>query len=213
VGTVRKHTAIRGRRQHLRCPTASPTDTDVIRRAKQGDEDAFAMLYSRYKRRVFSLCLRMVRDMSVAEELMQEAFLQVYRKLGTYRGEAQFSTWLYRVTVNAVLMHVRKKSLPCGSLDDLMRDNENKPSMQFGESDRVLATAADRVRLERAIADLPPGYRLIFLLHDIEGYEHKEIADMLGCTAGNSKSQLHKARMRIRNLLLLPDATLELRGA
>jgi RNA polymerase sigma-70 factor (ECF subfamily) len=144
----------------------------------------------------------MVRDTAVAEELVQEAFLQVYRKLDTFRGEAQFSTWLHRLVVNVVLMHLRKASLPCTSLDDLMRDDPEKPFQQFGQEDCVLSRTADRVALERTLAELAPGYRLIFILHDIEGYEHREIADMLGCTVGNSKAQLHKARLRVRSLLV-----------
>jgi RNA polymerase sigma-70 factor, ECF subfamily len=179
---------------------AQLTEAIAIKRAQQGDSSAFEFLYSRHKDRVFGLCWRMTKDVSMAEEVTQDAFLQVYRKLATFRGDSQFSTWLHRLTVNVVLMHLRRKRLAEVPLEDLSTEDESP--RQYGEKDLTLDGVVERVRLERAIADLPPGYRLVFILHDIEGYEHQEIAEMLGCTAGNSKSQLHKARLRIRYLLL-----------
>jgi len=155
-----------------------------------------------YKRRVYSLCLRMVGDEGTAEELSQECFLQVYRKIGSFRGEAAFSTWLHRVAVNTVLMHTRKHFCRTCSLDQLTEETgDGGLSWQFGAEDRTLAGSIDRVTLVRGMAELPPGYRLFFILHDIDGHEHKEIAQLLRCSIGNSKSQLHKARRRLRAII------------
>lgn len=146
----------------------------------------------------------MVSNTAEAEDLAQEAFLQLFRKIGTFRGESAFSTWLHRLSVNVVLMHLRKKGLSEVSLDEMMEpQQEDGPKKDIGARDNVLAGSIDRVNLERCIESLPPGYRIIFVLHDIEGYEHNEIAEMMGCSIGNSKSQLHKARMKLRDLLRL----------
>ena len=162
----------------------------------------FEMIYSRHKRRVFSLCLRMTGNHAQAEDFTQEAFLQLYRKIGSFRGESAFSTWLHRLSVNVVLMHFRKKGIPEVSLQETLESqHEDSPIREFGKTDDVLCGSVERLTLELAIGELPPGYRMIFVLHDIEGYEHNEIAEMLGCSTGNSKSQLHKARMRLRSLL------------
>ena len=113
-----------------------------------------------------------------------------------------FSTWLHRLAVNVVLMHLRKKGLPQVSLEETLEPSqEDGPRKDIGARDLMLSGSIDRVTLERAVSDLPPGYRLVFVLHDVEGYEHNEIADMLECSIGNSKSQLHKARMKLRDLL------------
>jgi RNA polymerase sigma-70 factor (ECF subfamily) len=149
----------------------------------------------------------MVSNTAEAEDLAQEAFLQLFRKIATFRGESAFSTWLHRLSVNVVLMHLRKKGLNEVSLDELMEpQQEDGPKKDVGAKDNVLAGSIDRVNLERCIESLPPGYRIIFVLHDIEGYEHNEIAEMMGCSIGNSKSQLHKARMKLRDLLRLSKA-------
>jgi RNA polymerase sigma-70 factor (ECF subfamily) len=178
------------------------TEAEAIERAKNGDAHAFEDLYSMHKRRVYSLCLRMVGNTAEAEDLAQEAFLQLFRKIGTFRGESAFSTWLHRLSVNVVLMHLRKKGLNEVSLDEMMEpQQEDGPKKDIGARDNVLAGSIDRVNLERCVESLPPGYRIIFVLHDIEGYEHNEIAEMMGCSIGNSKSQLHKARMKLRDLL------------
>jgi RNA polymerase sigma-70 factor (ECF subfamily) len=181
-------------------------EAQAIADAKQGDAAAFEFLYAAHKRRVYSLCLRMVRDAAEAEDLTQEAFLQLFRKIGTYRGESAFSTWLHRLTVNLVLMRLRKKGLWTQSLDDPGTDAEDARPLEFGAADTTLAGSVDRLTLERAIESLPPGYRIVFQLHDVEGFEHREIADMIGCSVGNSKSQLHKARMKLRELLQLKPA-------
>src|SRR5579864_4739174 len=177
-------------------------EAELIEKAKLGDAQAFQALYEKHKRRVYSLCLRMTSNTAEAEDLAQEAFLQLYRKIATFRGESAFSTWLHRLTVNVVLMHLRKKSLPEISLDEALEPtHDDGPRKEIGELDTVLEGSIDRVHLERAIEGLPPGYRIIFTLHDIEGYEHHEIAEMMDCSVGNSKSQLHKARMKLRELL------------
>ena len=177
------------------------TEAAAIERAKQGDAEAFEALYNLHKRRVYSLCLRMTANTAMAEDLTQEAFLQLFRKIGTFRGESAFSTWLHRMAVNVVLMQLRKKGLPLTPLDETMQGEEESPKKEPGGEDIRLAGSIDRLRLEDAVSALPPGYRTVFVLHDVEGYEHNEIAEMVGCSIGNSKSQLHKARMKLRELL------------
>jgi RNA polymerase sigma-70 factor, ECF subfamily len=177
------------------------SEAEAIQRAKQGDAEAFEVLYNLHKRRVYSLCLRMTANTAEAEELAQEAFLQLFRKIGTFRGESAFSTWLHRMAVNVVLMRLRKKGLPVVPLEETLETEEEAPKKELGSQDAVLAGSLDRLQLQRAVAALPPGYRTIFVLHDVEGYEHNEIAEMVGCSIGNSKSQLHKARMKLRDLL------------
>ncbi|MGA3134605.1 MAG: sigma-70 family RNA polymerase sigma factor [Terracidiphilus sp.] len=185
-----------------RAATPHPAEADALARAQGGDHHAFAQLYSFHKRRIYSLCLRMVGNIAEAEDLTQEAFLQLHRKIGTFRGDSAFSTWLHRLAINVVLMHLRKKGLSQISLDEAMEPAPDEgPGRSFGTPDPALAGAIDRLALERAVADLPAGYRLIFVLHDIEGYEHNEIASMLDCSIGNSKSQLHKARLKLRDAL------------
>ena len=176
-------------------------EAQAIADAKKGDAAAFEVLYHAHKRRVYSLCLRMVGDAAEAEDLTQEAFLQMFRKIATFRGEAAFSTWLHRLTVNLVLMRLRKKGLWTTSLEDTGSDSEDARPQEIGSPDFTLAGSVDRLALEKAMQALPPGYRIVFQLHDVEGYEHREIAGMIGCSVGNSKSQLHKARMRLRELL------------
>jgi RNA polymerase sigma-70 factor (ECF subfamily) len=183
--------------------SATPPGPEVIRLAQQGDANAFATLFHAHKKRVYSLCLRMTDNAAEAEDLTQDAFLQVFRKLASFRGDSAFSTWLHRVAVNTVLMHFRKKS-PCRiSLDDINEQYEDgRPvAREYEVRDHRLEASVNRVALARAISALSDGYRTVFLLHDVEGYEHHEIADLLGCSAGTSKSQLHKARLRIRNFL------------
>jgi RNA polymerase sigma-70 factor (ECF subfamily) len=177
------------------------SEADAIERAKQGDAEAFESLYNLHKRRVYSLCLRMTANTAAAEDLTQEAFLQLFRKIGTFRGESAFSTWLHRMAVNVVLMQLRKKGLPVVPLEENIETEEETPRKEPGADDPRLAGSIDRMQLQRSIASLPPGYRMIFLLHDVEGYEHNEIAEMVGCSIGNSKSQLHKARMKLREIL------------
>jgi RNA polymerase sigma-70 factor (ECF subfamily) len=125
----------------------------------------------------------------------------LFRKIGTFRGESAFSTWLHRMAVNVVLMQLRKKGLPVVALEETLETEEESPRKEPGAEDPRLAGSIDRMQLQQSIEALPPGYRMIFLLHDVEGYEHNEIAEMVGCSIGNSKSQLHKARMKLREFL------------
>ena len=180
-------------------------EAEAIEAAENGDPEAFAKLYNLHKRRVYTLCLRMLGNVSAAEDMTQNAFLHLFRKLGSFRGESAFSTWLHRLTVNLVLMQLRKNGLNLVSLEETINPSDDEtPKRDFGSRDQVLAGSVDRVALERAVAALPPGYRMVFVLHDVEGYEHNEIATMLGCSIGNSKSQLHKARLKLRELLRNP---------
>jgi RNA polymerase sigma-70 factor, ECF subfamily len=169
---------------------------DLVRRAQRGDADAFAALFHAHKMRIYSLCLRMTNNPTEAEDLAQDAFLQVFRKLATFRGDSALSTWLYRIAVNTVLMHFRRKSPRRVSLDEPYNNSDGaKPAKrEYGIRDGRLETSVAR-------SDLPEGYRAIFLLHEVDGYQHREIAKLLGCSVGTSKSQLHKAKLRIRELL------------
>jgi RNA polymerase sigma-70 factor (ECF subfamily) len=185
-----------------RKPCSSGLD-ETIRLAQQGNAGAFETLYQLHSRRVYALCLRMLNDPLEAEDLTQEAFLQLFRKIHTFRGESAFSSWLHRLTANLVLMRFRKKKLQLTSLDEAAPgDDENsRPALEIGAPDLQLIGLFDRMILQKAIAQLPQGYKSMFILHDVQGYEHKEIARMFGCSTGNCKSQLHKARKRLRELL------------
>ena len=180
-------------------------EAEAIRLAQQGDERGFERIYRLHSQRVYALCLRMMRGNSAeAEELTQESFLQLFRKIGTFRGESAFSTWLHRLTFNIVLMRLRRHSFQVLSLDEMLEPGEKTAGLlqkHIGSRDLRLAGSADRMDLERALEQLPPGYKAVFILHDVQGYQHREIAAIRGCTLGNSKSQLHKARARLQHLL------------
>jgi RNA polymerase sigma-70 factor, ECF subfamily len=182
------------------------TDSDIalVRRAQQGESQAFADLFHAHKAKIYSICLRMTNNTAQAEDLTQDAFLQVFRKLSTFKGNSALSTWLYRIAVNTVLMHFRKKALKQVSLDEPSSHDASMVRREYGSRDSRLSGSVDRITLTRAIRDLPTGYRTIFLLHEVEGYEHQEIAKILKCSVGNSKSQLHKAKLRIREYLAEP---------
>jgi RNA polymerase sigma-70 factor (ECF subfamily) len=169
-----------------------------VRLAAAGDLAAFENIYRTYYRRVFSRCLRMTRNVSESEDLTQDIFVQLFRKLKTFRGESSFTTWLHRLTINVVLMHFRKTAR---RLERATEDIElsSEPVLTKGSWTRL--PVMDRLSLEEVIRQLSPGYRAVLILHDVEGYEHKEIAQILGCSEGTSKSQLHKARMRLRSFL------------
>lgn len=179
-------------------PAPAPADYELAQAAAGGDVDALETLYVRHHRRVYTLCLRMTRNVHEAEDLTQEVFIQLHRRSGAFRGESAFTTWLHRLTVNQVLMHFRKKSRRSELLTD---EGEAPVQVAAGTESPDRMPVVDRIALEEAVSQLPPGYRAVFLLHDVEGYEHKEVARLLGCSAGTSKSQLHKARMRLRRLL------------
>jgi RNA polymerase sigma-70 factor (ECF subfamily) len=177
-------------------------EASAITMARDGDARAFEFLYRLHSRRVYSLCLRMAGNPAEAEDLTQEAFLQLFRKVHTFRGDSRFSTWLHRLTVNVVLMSFRKKRHLETSLDAALDPDETSASpIEFGVPDLRLSGMLDNVNLAKAIDQLPDGYKQVFILHDVQGYEHQEIAKILGCSIGNSKSQLFKARCRLRVLL------------
>ena len=143
----------------------------------------------------------MTGDSSEAEDLTQETFLQIFRKISTFRNESAFATWLHRVTVNVVLMHHRRKRLPIVPFEHADASPEEPAWRQYGEDDRTLVSLIDRVLLRRAITQLPEGRRAVLVLHDLEGYRHTEIAKLQDCSIGNSKSQLSRARWNMRGLL------------
>jgi RNA polymerase sigma-70 factor, ECF subfamily len=182
----------------------SNDEFQLIASAKEGDEQAFAALFHLHKRRVYSLCLHMSKDVAAAEDLTQDAFIRVYRKLNTFRGEAKFSTWLYRIAVNTVLANFRKSKSDMLLVAKDVRVDSSFERQEVGRGDSRRLGMIDRIALLRAIEELPPGCRMVFVLHDIEGYEHHEIADLLECSIGNSKAQLHNARMKLRKGLLVP---------
>jgi RNA polymerase sigma-70 factor, ECF subfamily len=174
----------------------------LVERAQRGDELAFATLYQLHNKRVYSVCLRMTKDVAEAEDLAQEAFIQAFRNLNSFRGNSAFATWLYRIAVNTVLMKLRRrKSPPLLSLDEPVSSHSPSLKREIAKDDLSLRGAIDRIALRRAIEELPGGGRQIFELHEVEGYEHHEIAEQLQCSIGNSKSQLHKAKKTMRNLL------------
>jgi len=181
----------------------NPPLRDTIRLAQQGDAAAFEAIYQRHAGRVYAICLRMLRDPAEAEDTLQEAFLQLFRKIQTFRGESAFSTWLHRLTVNMVFMRLRRKKPICVPLDEVLEsdDQNSKPLHEIGGPDLHLAGLLDRMPLQAAVDQLPEGYKRMFILHDVQGYRHSEIAEILGHSIGNSKSQLHKARKRLRELL------------
>jgi RNA polymerase sigma-70 factor (ECF subfamily) len=169
-------------------------DEKVIR----GDLLPFEELFKLHHRKVYAVCLRMTGNTAEAEDLSQEVFVQVFRKLGTFRGESAFSTWLHRLTVNHVLMYFRKSSR---RRERLTEDGELPERIIKGRNVLTSFPILDRLALAEAIVKLAPGYRAVFVLHDVEGLQHFEIANILGCSVGTSKSQLHKARMKMRSLL------------
>jgi RNA polymerase sigma-70 factor (ECF subfamily) len=178
------------------------SESSLIQRAQAGDEQAFATLYQMHKKRVYSVCLQMTRDVADAEDLTQEAFLQVFRSVNSFRGDSAFSTWLYRIAVNTVLMKLRRrKASPLVSLDEPVSTESSSLKRDIGKADPRLSGAIDRIALRRAVEELPAGCRQIFDLHEVEGYQHHEIAKLLECSIGNSKSQLHKAKMKMRDVL------------
>lgn len=173
-------------------------DYALAQASSKGDMIAFEELYGRHHRRVYSLCLRMTQSAPEAEDLTQEVFIQLYRKIGSFRGDSAFTTWLHRLTVNQVLMHFRKRSV---KLEQTTEEGDTPVQVVVGTHNPNNMPVVDKIALDKAISQLPPGYRTVFTLHDIEGLEHEEIARSLGCSVGTSKSQLHKARMKLRMLL------------
>lgn len=173
-------------------------DIDLCRLAAEGNLAAFEIIYQRYHRRTYSLCLRMTSSQTEAEDLTQEVFIQLFRKIGSFRGDSAFSTWLHRMTVNQVLMHFRRRSVK----NEKTSESGDMPEQTVtGSANPNKMQVVDRIALKNAIAELPNGYRKVFILHDVEGLEHEEVARALGISVGTSKSQLHKARLKLRGLL------------
>ena len=179
--------------------TISFSDYELARRVGKGDMQAFEEIYRRHNRRVYSLCLRMMRNQTDSEDLAQEVFVQLYKKLGSFRGESAFTTWLHRLTVNQVLMHFRRRSV---KNERTSEDGEMPEQAVHGTANPNRMPVVDRIALKKAISELPKGYRRVFVLHDVEGFEHEEVARLMGISVGTSKSQLHKARLKLRGLLL-----------
>ncbi|MDQ3634267.1 MAG: RNA polymerase sigma factor [Acidobacteriota bacterium] len=180
--------------------TDKNTDFELTQMAGSGNLAAFEKLYAKYHRRTYSLCLRMTNNVAEAEDLTQEAFIQLFRKVGSFRGDSAFTTWFHRLTVNQVLMHFRKRSVKNEKTteDGEMLEEIVKSNKKYQSQTPIL----NRMDLKKAIAELPPGYRSVFVLHDVEGFEHTEVARILGISVGTSKSQLHKARLKLRGLLV-----------
>lgn len=178
--------------------TAAATDRNLAQLAGGGDMTAFEEIYQRHHRRVYSICLRMLQNAYEAEDLTQDVFIQLYRKIGSFRGDSAFTTWLHRMTVNQVLMHFRKRNV---KYEKTTEEGETPDQIVAGTSNPEKMPVVDKIALENAIDQLPDGYKNVFLLHDVEGYEHEEVARILGCSVGTSKSQLHKARLKLRKLL------------
>jgi RNA polymerase sigma-70 factor (ECF subfamily) len=178
---------------------AAAPDLTLCRMATGGNIAAFELLYERYHRRTYSLCLRMTSSQTEAEDLTQEVFIQLFRKVGSFRGDSAFSTWLHRLTVNQVLMHFRRRSVKNERTSD---DGEMPEQTVSGTGNPNKMQVVDRIALKNAIAELPNGYRNVFILHDVEGFEHEEVARLMGISVGTSKSQLHKARLKLRGLLI-----------
>ena len=175
-----------------------PSDLELAQKSAAGDGDAFEQIYRRHFRRVYALCLRMLGDPTQAEDLTQDVFVNLFNKIGSFRGDSAFTTWLHRMTVNHVLMYFRKSSTRS---ELLTTEGETPVQIVRGTENQDKMPIVDRIALEKAISELPPGYRSVFVLHDVEGYEHEEIGRMLGCSTGTSKSQLHKARLKLRDLI------------
>jgi RNA polymerase sigma-70 factor (ECF subfamily) len=174
------------------------TDFELTQAAAEGDMRAFEEIYQRHHRRVYSICLRMLQNAAEAEDLTQDVFIQLYRKVGSFRGDSAFTTWLHRLTVNQVLMHFRKRNV---KFERTTEEGETPVQIVSGTENPFRMPIVDKIALDNAIAQLPEGYKNVFVLHDVEGFEHEEVARILGCSVGTSKSQLHKARLKMRKLL------------
>jgi RNA polymerase sigma-70 factor (ECF subfamily) len=174
------------------------TDLQLAKSASHGDMGSFEELYKRHHRRVYSICLRMLQNSSEAEDLTQDVFIQLYRKIGSFRGDSAFTTWLHRMTVNQVLMHFRKRTV---KYEKTTEEGETPVQMVAGTANPERMRIVDKIALDNAIEQLPNGYKNVFVLHDVEGFEHEEVARILGCSVGTSKSQLHKARLKLQKLL------------
>jgi RNA polymerase sigma-70 factor (ECF subfamily) len=177
---------------------SAASDFDLAQAAAGGNMAAFEEIYQRHHRRVYSICLRMLQNAFEAEDLTQDVFIQLYRKIGSFRGDSAFTTWLHRMTVNQVLMHFRKRTV---KFEKTTEEGETPVQIVPGTESPFKMPIVDKIALENAIDQLPAGYKNVFMLHDVEGFEHEEVAKILGCSVGTSKSQLHKARLKLQKLL------------
>ena len=179
-------------------PAVRADDLALVDRCRRGDLAAFEEIYRAHSGRLYSVACRMVGNQTDAEDLLQEIFLTAHRKLDSFRGESTLGTWLYRLATNLCLDHLRSRAARTNQLTDALDDEHGLSDVSSrGLADRTLA----RMDLERALAQLPDGCRAAFVLHDVEGLEHREVAEALGIAEGTSKSQVHKARLRLRGLL------------
>ena len=184
---------------HPSAPAAGRSaELDLVDRCRRGELGAFEELYRAHSGRLFSLAVRMLGNSADAEDQLQEIFLSAHRKLESFRGESALGTWLYRLGMNQILDHVRSRAARTGQLTDGLDD---ATVLADASGHRLADRAIERIDLERALTELPDGCRAAFLLHDVEGLEHKEVSDVLGIAEGTSKSQVHKARLRLRGLL------------
>jgi RNA polymerase sigma-70 factor, ECF subfamily len=172
-------------------------DLELVERIRGGDGTAFEALYRQHAARLYNLASRMTGAKGEADDLLQDIFLLAYRKIASFRGESSLGTWLYRLAMNHCLDVLRNRQTRMG----LQTDSLDEPQAAPVASPVPILSAVSRIDLERAIAALPPACRAAFLLHDVEGFGHQEVGTMLGVTEGTSKSQVHKARMRIRTYL------------
>ena len=181
-------------------PAGGPrtAELELVERCRSGELGAFEELYRTHSGRLYSLAVRMLGNPADAEDLLQEIFLSAHRKLDSYRGEAALGTWLYRLAMNQILDHVRSRAARSGQLTDGLDDAS---LLADASGHRLADRAIDRIDLERAMLELPEGCRAAFVLHDVEGLEHREVSEVLGIAEGTSKSQVHKARLRLRGLL------------
>ena len=184
--------------QKAKKDVAAMTDYELSQASSKGDMVAFEEVYNRHHRRVYAICLRMLKNSNEAEDLTQDVFIQLHRKIGSFRGDSAFTTWLHRLTVNQVLMHFRKRTV---KFEKTTEEGDTPVQIVRGSEKPGKMPVVDKIALDNAIKELPNGYKNVFILHDIEGFEHEEVARILGCSVGTSKSQLHKARLKLRKLL------------
>ncbi len=174
-------------------------DFDLSQMAGQGDMKAFEEIYNRYHRNVYAICLKMTKNSHDAEDICHDVFVILFRKIGTFRGEAAFTTWLHRSTVNTVLMKFRKDKT---KKETSMEGSEFYERCHHSEAQNLTNSIIAKMDLEKAIDELADGYKNVIMMHDYEGYEHEEIASLMGYSDGTSKSQLHKARNRTRKSVM-----------
>lgn len=197
-GSTEDSVEVKEKKKAEKLNVSEMSDYELTQLSSKGNMIAFEEVYNRHHRRVYAICLRMLKNTNEAEDLTQDVFIQLHRKIGSFRGDSAFTTWLHRLTVNQVLMHFRKRTVKFEKTTD---EGETPVQIVRGSEKPGKMPVVDKIALENAIKQLPNGYRNVFVLHDIEGFEHEEVARILGCSVGTSKSQLHKARLKLRKLL------------